>query len=599
MTLSPAPSPASLWEDSRTGTPLPKPQQQDSRNEGTWFQQQQQQPQQQHIWVHSAEGVYQAPPAAIGMLPAPQTYAPFKLTTNETMPLFPAAREGESLPAGFTPPVYKQTYTLAAAAVPVQLHPYEGPIALPRQGLVVSAMNGAAWYSHTVPPVQQGGWQPVNAFHADTGAIYAFPAAAAPPLAFNVDLVSSGSWTTGDPGPPFSPFSVLQPPKAPFKKPPKLVLRQDGTKKEMKLLSPKTDHSPSVSSGEEVGMSSVKEQDDTSQGEGGNPSLRSHEGQVGSANRAFAGWVPKAGVKREREQMVSPDQDREGKSTSRTVARSPAQGPLKSYGDEGCCLSDGSGSGSGQSGVGNVINPGEYVGQPAPALGSDQILPAGNGEEVGTKLSELDMQQVQQQQQWQQHNAVDRWNQASSDECGDVSDVNEDGNHHHHQGCEAPQKPPQHSSSSADPAQNSAEESIVLSESTLKPPEACSLQVSKVGCRVEESTMPDDTTLSPKSSHKNSQAALQQQQGSCTTKEEDDAPDMLQMPASSPVPKAPPPEPAVQTSTTIVPTPFPSFGNRHKPADAEFLSISSPKAIILKRPQQEAANGDISDAVHM
>ncbi|CAN5961699.1 unnamed protein product, partial [Sphagnum jensenii] len=93
--------------------------QQDSRNEGTWFQQQQQQPQQQqqqHIWVHSAEGVYQAPPAAIGMLPAPQTYAPFKLTTNETMPLFPAAREGESLPAGFTPPVYKQTYTLAAAA---------------------------------------------------------------------------------------------------------------------------------------------------------------------------------------------------------------------------------------------------------------------------------------------------------------------------------------------------------------------------------------------------------------------------------------------------------------------------------------------------
>ncbi|CAN5961700.1 unnamed protein product, partial [Sphagnum jensenii] len=127
-------------------------------------------------------------------------------------------------------------------------------------------------------------------------------------------------------------------------------------------------------------------------------------------------------------------------------ARSPVQGPLKSYGDDGC-LSDGSGSGSGQSGVGNVINPGEYVGQPAPALGSDQILPAGNGEEGGTKLSELDMQQVQQQQQWQQHNLVDRWNQASSDECGDVSDVNEDGNHHHHQGCEAPLKPPQHSSS--------------------------------------------------------------------------------------------------------------------------------------------------------
>jgi hypothetical protein len=249
--------------------------------------------------------------------------------------------------------------------------------------------------------------------------------------------------------------------------------------------------------------------------------------------------------------------------------------------------------------VGNVINPEEYVGQPAPALGSDQILPAGNGEEGGTKLSELDMQQVQQQQQWQQHNVVDRWNQASSDECGDVSDVNEDGNHHHHQACEAPLKPPQHSSSSADPAQNSAEESIVLSESTLKPPDACSLQVSKVGCRVEESTIPDDTTLSPKSSHKNSQGALQQQQGSCTPKEGDDAPDLLQMPASSPAPKAPPPEPAVQTPPTIVPTPFPSFGNRHKPADAEFLSISSPKAIILKRPQQEAANGDISDAVHM
>jgi hypothetical protein len=546
-----ASSPPSPSEASWTGSTLTRPQEQQySKNEGTWFQEQQQ----QHTWAHSAEGVYQVAPA-IGIQPPPQTFAPFKIT-NETMMLFPASRDGAGAPSGFAPPVYNQAYTLAAAAVPVQLHPYEGPITLPGQGLVVSAMNAAAWYTHPVPPVQQGGWQPVNAFQADSGTIYAFPTTAATPLAFNVDL-SGGSWTASNSGPAFSPLTIVQPSKVPFKKPPKLVLRQDGTTKEVRHFSPKKDHSPSVSSGEEVG-GSLKEKDN-SQGEG-NPYIRGYEQQVSCANRAFAGWVPKAGAKREREQTDLADQEGEGKLTSRMAVKTQ-------YGDE-TCVSDGSGSGSGETGVGNVINPGEYLSHLALTNRPGRILPAGNGECVNP--SEPGMQQEQ------PSNAADRWNLPSTDECGNVSDVNEDSKHHH-QHCKALK--PQHSSGTSDPGQNSTGESIALLEST-----------SKTRSIVEESTVPDARDLSPKS-HKSSPPAPVQD--SCTMNE-DDNPDKLALPGTCPVPKVPP-EPAASSALTISTTVFTNFGNVHKP-EAESQSISSPKEVLK---EQQEANGDAANSVHV
>ncbi|CAK9264681.1 unnamed protein product [Sphagnum jensenii] len=554
-------SPASLCKASGTGTALTRSPQQDARNEDTWFHEQQQ----QNTWAHSAVGVYQAPST-------PQMYAPFKIS-NETMPLSPASRKGEGPPSSsFAPPVYNQAYALASAAVPVQLQPYEGPIALPGQGIVMSAMNVAARYSHSVPSVQQGGWQPVNAFQADSGAICAFPATAPPPLAFNVNLLN-GSWTAGNPGPPFLPFSVLQPPKVSFKKPPKLVLQKDDIQKEMKLVSPKKDLSPSVSSGEEVG-GSLKEQDD-SQGEG-NPFVRGYEG--GQVSKPCSGWVPKTGGKQEREQTVLADPGREEKFTSSKVARSPVKGLLKQYGDE-ACLSDGSrsGSGSGETGMGNVINPGEFVGHLAPSFGSGRVLPAGNRGVDDFTVGELGMQQ-------EQLSAVDRWNWASTDGCGYVRDATEDGKHQH-QGCKALK--PQHSSTSADPTKNSAGESTILVESTSKPSEAYSLQ----DLKVEETIKPNASDLSPES-QKNSPQALAQ--GSCTTNEDENL-DIIALPGS-PTPKLPP-QAAISPVLTTRLTAFTSFHNEPK-LEAESSSISSPKNVEVLKEQQEA-NGDIVASVHV
>jgi hypothetical protein len=412
----------------------------------------------------------------------------------------------------------------------------------------------------------------VNAFQADSGAICAFPATAPPPLAFNVNLLN-GSWTAGNPGPPFLPFSVLQPPKVSFKKPPKLVLQKDDIQKEMKLVSPKKDLSPSVSSGEEVG-GSLKEQDD-SQGEG-NPFVRGYEG--GQVSKPCSGWVPKTGGKQEREQTVLADPGREEKFTSSKVARSPVKGLLKQYGDE-ACLSDGSrsGSGSGETGMGNVINPGEFVGHLAPSFGSGRVLPAGNRGVDDFTVGELGMQQ-------EQLSAVDRWNWASTDGCGYVRDATEDGKHQH-QGCKALK--PQHSSTSADPTKNSAGESTILVESTSKPSEAYSLQ----DLKVEETIKPNASDLSPES-QKNSPQALAQ--GSCTTNEDENL-DIIALPGS-PTPKLPP-QAAISPVLTTRLTAFTSFHNEPK-LEAESSSISSPKNVEVLKEQQEA-NGDIVASVHV
>jgi hypothetical protein len=237
------------------------------------------------------------------------------------------------------------------------------------------------------------------------------------------------------------------------------------------------------------------------------------------------------------------------------------------YGDE-TCVSDGSGSGSGETGVGNVINPGEYLSHLAFTNRPGRILPAGNGECVNP--SEPGMQQEQ------RSNAADRWNLPSTDECGNVSDVNEDSKHHH-QCCKALK--PQHSSGNSDPGQNSTGESIALLESA-----------SKTRSIVEESTVPDARDLSPKS-HKSSPPAPVQD--SCTMNE-DDNPDKLALPGTCPVPKVPP-EPAASSALTISTTVFTNFGNVHKP-EAESLSISSPKEVLK---EQQEANGDAANSVHV
>jgi hypothetical protein len=341
----------------------------------------------------------------------------------------------------------------------------------------------------------------------------------------------------------------------------------------MKLVSPKKDLSPSVSSGEEVG-GSLKEQDD-SQGEG-NPFVRGYEG--GQVSKPCSGWVPKTGGKQEREQTVLADPGREEKFTSSKVARSPVKGLLKQYGDE-ACLSDGSrsGSGSGETGMGNVINPGEFVGHLAPSFGSGRVLPAGNRGVDDFTVGELGMQQ-------EQLSAVDRWNWASTDGCGYVRDATEDGKHQH-QGCKALK--PQHSSTSADPTKNSAGESTILVESTSKPSEAYSLQ----DLKVEETIKPNASDLSPES-QKNSPQALAQ--GSCTTNEDENL-DIIALPGS-PTPKLPP-QAAISPVLTTRLTAFTSFHNEPK-LEAESSSISSPKNVEVLKEQQEA-NGDIVASVHV
>jgi hypothetical protein len=216
--------------------------------------------------------------------------------------------------------------------------------------------------------------------------------------------------------------------------------------------------------------------------------------------------------------------------------------------------------------VGNVINPGEYLSHLAFTNRPGRILPAGNGE----CPSEPGMQQEQ------PSNAADRWNMPSTDECGNVSDVNEDSKHHH-QHCKALK--PQHSSGNSDSGQNSTGESIALLEST-----------SKTRSIVEESTVPDARDMSPKS-HKSSPPAPVQD--SCTMNE-DDHPDKLALPGTCPVPKVPP-EPAASSALTISTTVFTNFGNVPKP-EAESLSISSPKE-VLKEHQE--ANGDAGNSVHV
>lgn len=231
-------------------------------------------------WGPTTNGAFRAGSAMMPMRPPLQVQSPFNVT-DERLRGIPTLLEGQVPPP---PPGYNQGYVLAEKSVPalagVKLGaPYEGSLKIPGQGLMQIPTMNAYWYPHNGPPFssqqqqpqqqsQSTGWQNYTTSHSAPGAVstMSHPAAVSVPrMGLNVDGTWSmsadgfpaASWSaTANNSPVFTPFSIIPPLKPPFKKPPKLVLRQDGTAVEVKV-SPNKNQSPSVSSDEIDGRQSM------------------------------------------------------------------------------------------------------------------------------------------------------------------------------------------------------------------------------------------------------------------------------------------------------------------------------------------------------
>lgn len=235
-----------------------------------------------HPWGPTTNGAFRAGPAMLPMRPPLQVQSPFN-DMDERLQGIPTMLEGQVPPP---PPGFNQGYVLAEKSVPalagVKLGaPYESSLKIPGQGLMqIPTMNGT-WYPHNGPPFslqqqqqqQQQSPQPAGRqnYMSAPGAVstMSHPAAAAASSMPRLGLTVDGTWSTSADGfsatswsttsnnsPVFTPFSIIAPLKPPFKKPPKLVLRQDGTAVEVKV-SPNKDQSPSVLSGEIDGRHSL------------------------------------------------------------------------------------------------------------------------------------------------------------------------------------------------------------------------------------------------------------------------------------------------------------------------------------------------------
>ncbi|CAM6088661.1 unnamed protein product [Calypogeia fissa] len=380
---------------------------------------------------------------------------------GEALTLYPSWREGGEVPANSLPHgVFTQSLPIAGG-YGVQLRSFDGP-GLAAQGLLhvghaVNMGTGSTqfapecgpgmWFQQAnsdfqyqqfqqqqqlaasrqtgvVSSSRQGGgpWQqaPMKISQGGgygQGAVFAIPAATGPPLGFPLygvqkvgEDLPGPNWTPGNVGPPFRPFSIVVPPKPPFKRPPKLVLTHDGATMELKVVSPDrevgakviTEKSFSGSSDEEL---SEKKDLALNQGRG-----QQDERDVSMQSSGRRDGDKRAnsitGIMKEKDHPPASGGDWMAKVSSAAAHRNSQSGRMQNASatllplaqDEGMDDADGGSSdaGSGGSGVGDVINPGEGASPPAPMAtfvrgGSKRNLPAGEGEE-GINMGELGLQ---------------------------------------------------------------------------------------------------------------------------------------------------------------------------------------------------------------
>ncbi|BBN10336.1 hypothetical protein MPTK1_5g02730 [Marchantia polymorpha subsp. ruderalis] len=434
-------------------------------------------PQASHMQRQADEGVqpgvYRPPFIAVGGTnPTVPGYASYNMGqgvgdgSREGLTLYSSWRDGEGPSNGFPHGVFAPSHPLAGGmpALGIQLRSFEAHPSFAPQGLVVGPAvnmgtgtasfvadsNSGVWYQQRSSYSQfqqyqqqqlgslqpqaacsQGPWQaplhipPGGAY--PQGAVYAIPAGAGSSIGLPMDGLRrnredhpGANWPAGTVGPPFTTFSIVAPPKPPFKRPPKLVLTHDGTTMELKLVSPEKgglkvvqDKSFSGSSEEEQGDPSRTLERRENPSVDAVPQNRPVKDRDDNTLVYQGGAVryPRGG-KRERDERGTSSPMKEKANSPRGVewVEKPTHGSLGraqagrnpglSEGEpavahevtvEGVDDADGSDGGSGGSGVGDVINPGERMSPPLGTFATVGNLPAGEGEEV-LHMGELGIQ---------------------------------------------------------------------------------------------------------------------------------------------------------------------------------------------------------------